>query len=246
MMTNISMQHHTVHCATTMIIILYKTAFNTRKAGETWENSKRPTLTTKKRCSFPCGSTSTASEQVEMAAAVQEWKTANRRRNLEETVHQISVHFHVFQPSEGVGALSGENLAAFIRELNLGFETTPFRFVMASQQHIMNPEFARCDSETSFKNNYHKGERTSMNVYFCDAYSKGEGGHARMPPVVAKSETRKLDGIVIMNPALPRAAHYIIQQSQIHEAGHFLGLLHTFEVSEVVKVLEVKRTFFFR
>jgi Pregnancy-associated plasma protein-A len=55
------------------------------------------------------------------------------------------------------------------------------------------------------------------------------GGDAFFPYVVRSPQRSHLDGIRIMNPSLG-GAHYAAQ-ALVHEVGHFLGLLHTFEVS---------------
>lgn len=86
-------------------------------------------------------------------------------------------------------------------------------------------------ADTSMKRALHRGKRRVLNIYL-NNLNDGSGsllGVARFPWLAAKYPKR--DGITINVAALPggKAGGYNLGDTVIHEAGHWFGLLHTFE-----------------
>lgn len=85
--------------------------------------------------------------------------------------------------------------------------------------------------DKAMKRALHKGGARSLNIYVNGGGPKGEPvlGWSRFPWQYAA--TPKLDGISVNVAGLPggSAAGYNLGDTLIHETGHWLGLLHTFQ-----------------
>ncbi len=85
--------------------------------------------------------------------------------------------------------------------------------------------------DTRMKRKLHRGNARTLNLYI-------NGGGPRNNPVLGwarfpwqYTSNRYLDGVSVNNAAIPggRARGYNSGDTLIHETGHWLGLLHTFE-----------------
>lgn len=85
--------------------------------------------------------------------------------------------------------------------------------------------------DVAMKRALHRGGARSLNIYVNGGGPKGEPvlGWSRFPWQYAA--TPKLDGISVNVAGLPggRAAGYNLGDTLVHETGHWLGLLHTFQ-----------------
>ncbi|MCB0322346.1 MAG: zinc metalloprotease [Bdellovibrionales bacterium] len=158
----------------------------------------------------------------------------------------VPVYFHVI--SKGSSFADGEVPDAMLVEqvdiLNRAYsgETgglrTPFRFELAginrvrnANWHVMSPG---SESELEAKQELRIGGADALNIFLVDIVPGGgiEGkilGYASLP--VFYGLIAPFDGIVINFNALPGGplAHYNTGHVTVHEVGHWLGLLHTFQ-----------------
>ncbi|KAJ3514346.1 hypothetical protein NLJ89_g2427 [Agrocybe chaxingu] len=75
---------------------------------------------------------------------------------------------------------------------------------------------------------FRKGRSTSLNVYSVGFYDAGLNGYATLPVSYRTSPTR--DGVVLLYATFPGGTSPNRQGGTlIHEAGHWLGLRHTFQ-----------------
>ncbi len=86
-------------------------------------------------------------------------------------------------------------------------------------------------ADTRMHKKLHRGKARTLNIYIKDARIRGAAllGVARFP--WQYRGRKKLDGITVNVAGLPggRARGYNLGDTVIHEAGHWLGLYHTFE-----------------
>lgn len=152
----------------------------------------------------------------------------------------IPVHWHVIVKNRGGGGVTNAQIKAQLKVLNDGYAgktaakayDTPFRFVTRSIDRTKNSEWwdwANPDVDPSDDQEAKEAlgikPRTHLNVYIANL---GDGllGYATYP-----WETDLASGVVILNESLPggTAAPYNEGDTLTHEAGHWLGLAHTFD-----------------
>lgn len=161
-------------------------------------------------------------------------------------VLRIGVHVHVVQGT-GRGE-KGPGRRAVRRQMNVlndafaGGQSrrnvaTPFRFHVASFQRVTNDAWFRSGilgrdrAAGQMRRALHRGDRRDLNLYIAAPTVSGSGllGYGTAP-----WDTRRrprLDGVTIHRGTLPGGgfAAYGRGDTAVHEVGHWLGLLHTFE-----------------
>ena len=153
----------------------------------------------------------------------------------------VDVRVHVITRSDGTGGVSRQQINDQIAVLNAAYSgktakqdaPTVFRFRTKSIDYTRNddwydwsdPDVDPADDEEA-KAALHKGGFDDLNVYIA-GLSDGLLGYAYYP----NEATLTQDGVVILNDSLPggSAAPYNEGDTLTHEAGHWLGLYHTFE-----------------
>lgn len=151
----------------------------------------------------------------------------------------IPVHFHVIQEST---ALSGGNvpnsqLTAQINVLNDAYSGSGLSFSLASVEHTTNANWFRSvgpgtSGEAAMKQSLRTGGANALNVYTV-GFESGAGagllGYATFPSSFSRNPTD--DGVVMLYSSLPggSAAPFNLGGTLIHEAGHWVGLFHTFQ-----------------
>jgi hypothetical protein len=91
------------------------------------------------------------------------------------------------------------------------------------------PPYSRADVQ--MKNRLHRGTARVLNLYVNRPRAQGQMllGFSTFP--WQRARRPKLDGVTVSDVSLPhgRARGYNLGDTVIHETGHWLGLLHTFE-----------------
>lgn len=145
----------------------------------------------------------------------------------------VPVYFHIIQDSGGSNVASDEQIAAQITVLNNAYRSAGFTFVSQGTDVVVNDSWfdgitIGSEEEADMKAALHQGGSNALNVYIT---SPGDGllGWATFPWNYSGSPTN--DGVVILYSSLPggSAVPYDEGDTLTHEAGHWLGLLHTFE-----------------
>ncbi|PYV13437.1 MAG: zinc metalloprotease [Acidobacteria bacterium] len=155
----------------------------------------------------------------------------------------INVYFHVIQKDgtagvSGTGYLSAALLNAQVQVLNnsygglTGGADTPFRFVKAGTDYIVNSSWFAAGPDTSaeaqMKTALRLGSADDLNFY-----TNGGAGYLGWSTFPWNySANPKDDGVVCLWSSLPfygASDPYDEGDTATHEVGHWLGLLHTFE-----------------
>ena len=160
----------------------------------------------------------------------------------------IGVYFHVINKGPGIenGDVSNKMLRDQINVLNGAYAgvdpsatdssaNTPFRFEISGIDHTTNEAWFNAgfgsDAEREMKQTLHLGGAETLNIYVTNA---GENllGWATFPFEYASDPSQ--DGIVILYSSLPGGdccgdRVYNQGDTATHEAGHWLGLFHTFQ-----------------
>lgn len=170
----------------------------------------------------------------------------NRQKN--DSTVEIPVVFHVIPRGSGAdeGAVSDSVLREQINILNEAYSgnsggvPTPFRFSLARVNRVDRPEWhllgPGTETEVAAKMELREGGASTLNVYVASIDSSSLGGatgevlgYASLP--VFYGVLPFFDGIVLSFKALPGGSleRYNLGHVLVHEVGHWLGLLHTFQ-----------------
>ena len=193
----------------------------------------------------------TPAQQLDVTAALTAYRVVHKRDALRQqqgaevlgaddaTAVEIPVHFHVITSTNGQrGAVTDDQLAAQIAVMNeayggrTGGAKTRFSFKLADIDRTANDTWYAMapdtDAEREAKTALRKGTARELNVYTAKP-GGGLLGWATFPS--SFSEQPKMDGVVILGDSVPggSAAPYDKGQTLTHEAGHWLGLYHTFQ-----------------
>jgi hypothetical protein len=150
----------------------------------------------------------------------------------------VDVYFHVITASNGEGNLDDTTLLTQIEVLNAAYSgatggtNTPFRFRGVAVDRTPNDAWfgARpgTAAEQEMKAALRQGAAKDLNLY-TNAPGGGLLGWATFPWDYGSAPL--LDGVVVWYASLPggAASPYHEGMTAVHEAGHWLGLLHTFQ-----------------
>nr|AYM52252.1 metalloprotease MEP1 [Cystobacter sp.] len=145
----------------------------------------------------------------------------------------VNVYWHVINngTSTSQGNITDAQIASQISVLNAAYSNTPFKFTLASTDRTTNSQWYTCSGgacEKKMKAALRKGGAGDLNVY---SNNMGQGllGWATFPSSYTSNPTN--DGVVVLYSSLPggTAAPYNEGDTLTHEAGHWLGLYHTFQ-----------------
>lgn len=158
----------------------------------------------------------------------------------EGTIIVIPVYFHVL--AYGSGTYAGEVTATKLFEqidvLNRAYDgtsggpSTPFRFEIADISYTYRATWAAISwgapLEYEVKRSLRQGNARTLNVYLA-SLNEESLGWSTFPWEYSLDPS--MDGVVINHLTLPGggAAPYDEGDTLVHEVGHWLGLLHTFE-----------------
>ena len=159
----------------------------------------------------------------------------------------IPVHWHVIHKTDGTGRLSQQRIDEQMAVLNADFAgltykgksglETSIRFeVHGDIDYVENDDWFRVRSadDSIYKNSLNITPDRVLNIYSLvplkDDGSEGTLGYARIPQTGTGDAE---DGIVMLHSAVGGRengyAPYDEGRTLVHEVGHYLGLLHTFQ-----------------
>ena len=175
-----------------------------------------------------CGTVSPTAEQIE---AVQQ---DIMRNDVEATpcIVTIPVAFHILRHDDGVtGDISDTDINAQVDVLNAAYASTNFQFELHSIERVNNTTWAEMSStaaEDAAKQALAVDPQHTLNIYTCTS-CQGYLGWAYFPD--SFPEDNNMHGVVALYSSFPggSASPYNEGDTVTHEAGHYLGLYHTFQ-----------------
>lgn len=146
----------------------------------------------------------------------------------------IPVYVHVMRDSAGGGDVSDSAISQQVDVLNRSFAgqksatatDTGFRFTLAGIDRYDNTSWHQDKQSSSYRRQTRQGGADALNIWLVDfAYL----GVATFPWDYARNGA--IDGIRVNYTTLPggSATNYAAGETATHEAGHWLGLYHTFQ-----------------
>jgi hypothetical protein len=170
----------------------------------------------------------TLAEMTQVGAALRRYVGENAAA---AATGNIKVAFHViYDPTTGEGNVSQAMIDAQIAKLNSDYTGTGYTFTLASVDRTGNKTYFGMtpNSDSKPKNALAIDPLHRFNIY---SAKPGQGllGWATFPWSYAESDKRH--GVVIHYASMPGGslAPYNLGRTLVHEAGHYLGLYHTFQ-----------------
>ena len=150
---------------------------------------------------------------------------------------RIGVYVHVIQDSAGAGVIPPERIASQIDVLNSAFngttggDNTGITFELVDTDVTVNADWSPLEQfspeETAMKAALREGGARALNLYVVDLPPPALGWGI-FPQVY--DNLPSYDGVVVENDSLPGGPPpYGEGDTATHEAGHWLGLFHTFQ-----------------
>ena len=162
----------------------------------------------------------------------QKWITSPNFR--QGTTIDVSTYFHIVSAdvnyftgeNETVGIITDADVTNQLQVLNDAFRPYGFTFTLKGTTRNNNTEwYYFYDDE--MKSALRVGDASTLNVYFTAAF--GVYGYGAWPWDYEQSP--KNDGVVVNSLAIPDGPYLDRNEGKtlVHEVGHWLGLLHTFQ-----------------
>ncbi|KAF8076086.1 metalloprotease [Lyophyllum atratum] len=191
-------------------------------------------------CLRTCGSTLTNAQVAAAEKHFQANKVTPTSFVAAAAAPAVKVYFHVISKDTTVagGYVSDTDIQAQIDVLNEDYASTGLSYVLANTTRTINSDWfinvgpSNDALQTTMKNALREGGAGDLNVYtvgFQSAADKGLLGYATFPSSY-KSHPND-DGVVMLFSSLPGGSttNYNRGQTLTHEAGHWVGLYHTFQ-----------------
>jgi len=151
----------------------------------------------------------------------------------------VSVYFHVISKDSTVagGNVPQSQLVSQIKVMNKAYAGSGINFVLKATTRTVNANWFKTagpenSAQTAMKKALRKGGAAALNVYtvgFVSGSGTGLLGYSTFPYSYAGAP--KDDGVVMLFSSVPGGTtpHFNLGQTLTHEAGHWVGLYHTFQ-----------------
>jgi hypothetical protein len=164
----------------------------------------------------------------EISRIVENW---TQQPDLRYEVIKIPLYIHVMENEDGDGAVSDVQINDQVDVMNEAFGPE-LQYVLQEKIVTVNNEWHRCElgkNERDMKNELRRGGSETLNIYLCEPKG-GLLGWATLPTKYQRDPS--YDGVVAHTESIPGGllAPYNLGYTAVHEAGHWVGLRHTFQV----------------
>jgi len=179
---------------------------------------------TKSATAQPATSTTAASVASTSAAAGQ----AN--------IQNIPTYFHIISTAAHTGTITPAMVSAQFQEMNSAYNPYGISFSLAGTTWTVNDAWAIAAGSdmAAAQSALRQGSYSALNIYFHTDLSGGNLGTCTLPsqvPSGATMQTYISDGCDVNANTMPGGTFggYNMGKTAVHETGHWLGLMHTFE-----------------
>jgi len=141
----------------------------------------------------------------------------------------VPIAFHVIMNAAGtIGNVSDKMLQDQVAAMNVGYNQCNVQFVLGPVDRVNDEECYQFKDEAKCKNKTQIDPKKYLNFWTADL-TGGLLGFATFPWALAASPG--LDGVVVLYSSLPGGSvtNYNEGDTGTHEAGHWVGLYHTFQ-----------------
>ena len=184
------------------------------------------------RCGFENPS---AAERITIESKLRQFRSSDRASLVQGVAvadRVIPVQFQVLLTNAGAGDVTDKMLADQIAMLNSSYAGSGFQFTLKGTKRTRNTTwYNTCDKATverQIRQALAVDPAHTFNVYLC-GLGGGLLGRATFPSYYP--EGSYMHGVVILNQSVPGGSvtNYNNGRTLVHEAGHYLGLYHTFQ-----------------
>ena len=143
----------------------------------------------------------------------------------------INTYFHMISDSPTEEGKNNTKISKQMEVLNKIYGNYGFQFRLVGTDFSANKSWVDDDDRDGMKKALRKGTYQDYNVYFMDGLEVM--GSCTLPKTINATDPNSFypDGCVIKSGTMPGGKLRGVNQGKtlIHETGHWLGLLHTFE-----------------
>lgn len=145
--------------------------------------------------------------------------------------------FHVVTKTASAGSITKDMVAAQIAEMNLVYNAYNVNFTLVNTTFTANDAWAvgQGSDTDNMKAALRQGSYSTLNIYFQTDLYGSILGTCSLPsdigPAPVSPSTYVSDGCQVQAGTMPGGVitGYNLGKTAVHETGHWLGLLHTFE-----------------
>jgi hypothetical protein len=160
-----------------------------------------------------------------------------KRQTTVPTPIAANAYFHVISGTADANTITQDMATQQMAALNTAYNTYGISFTLANTSFTTNDDWAVAADDatmTALKTALRQGTYSDLNIYFHTDLAGGNLGTCTLPSQVPAGADPSLyvsDGCNVNANTMPGGTMegYNSGKTAVHETGHWLGLLHTFE-----------------
>ncbi|KAL6708356.1 hypothetical protein ACN47E_003280 [Coniothyrium glycines] len=149
----------------------------------------------------------------------------------------VDAVFHIVATNDQKDAITSEMPSAQLDSLNEAYKSYGITFNLVNVTWSTNDKWAvgATDDDNDMKKTLRQGTYSTLNLYFQTDLAGGVLGRCTLPSAINNGKTDPTvyfnDGCNVNAHTMPNGAMdgYNKGKTAVHETGHWMGLLHTFE-----------------